>query len=94
VVQLVEYRRHNCDRRHKTYRTAAGCIWPRAEWIDGRGPFAVLAYCRVLTVTLHQTAESAQRALALINSDACGGLCHNAHGIVQLHRSVAPGEPN
>ena len=28
-TQPKVYRRHNCERRHRTYGTLAKCIWPR-----------------------------------------------------------------
>lgn len=78
------YRRHYCERRHRTYRAAANCIWPRAEWINGEGPFALLAWCSVLTVTLHKTLESAEDDLRLIDGHGCGHACRNEHEIVEL----------
>src|SRR5919198_1244890 len=59
-MALTVYRRHYCGAKHRTYRTLAQCIWKRAEWIDGEGPYAVLAKCRKLTVTLHETVEGAE----------------------------------
>ena len=78
------YRRHNCTRRHGTYHVAAKCIWPRAVWIIGEGRFALLAWCRVLTVTLHDNPTSAEEAKALIDHTACGGMCSRRHEIVEI----------
>ena len=77
---------HQCGGNHRTYRTYARCVWPRACWIVGDGPYAVLAHCRVLTVTLHPTAHQAEASKAVIDRTACGGLCHNDHEVVRLER--------
>jgi hypothetical protein len=78
------YRRHYCGAKHRTYRTLAQCIWKRAVWIDGEGPYALLARCRRLTVTLHETAEAAEESKEQIDATGCGGGCHKDHMIVQL----------
>jgi hypothetical protein len=83
------YRRHYCDSRHRTYRTLARCIWPRAEWVSGDGPYASVSYCRVLTVELHQTAETAEKALRLIDQIACGGRCYGRHELIRLERGAS-----
>jgi len=80
------YRRHYCDRSHRSYRTWARCVWRRAEWVVGDGPYATVAYCRVLTVELHQTLEDAQAALELIDTTACGGRCHGNHELIVIAR--------
>lgn len=56
----------------------------KAEWIQGDGPFAVLAHCRVLTVTLHATKGEADDSKAFIDRLACGGLCTRNHEIIDL----------
>jgi hypothetical protein len=78
------YRRHGCERRHRTYLTLAKCIWRRAGWIAGEGPFAVLAWCRVLTVTLHATHDGALESKRIIDLSACGGRCTGRHEIIRL----------
>lgn len=75
---------HDCGVRHKTYRTASKCEWPRAHWWSGEGPFVTLAYCRGLTVELHPTLEAAEEAKAIIDSSGCGGACQRRHRIVKL----------
>jgi hypothetical protein len=62
----------------------AQCIWKRAVWIQGGGPFALLAHCRDLSVSLHQIAVSAESSKALIDSTGCGGMCSRQHEIVEL----------
>lgn len=83
---MKTYRRHNCERKHRTYSTVARCIWPHACWVDGEGPYATLAWCRVLTVQLHRTIAEARSAKRVIDSSACGGRCRGqrGHEIVML----------
>ena len=78
------YRRHYCTRNHRNHYTLARCIWSRAEWIAGDGPYATVAHCRVLTVELHQTREAAAKALEVIDQFACGGRCHGDHELILL----------
>ena len=79
------YRKHNCAGNHRSYRTAANCIWPKAHWITGEGSFACLAWCgggpwsTALTITLWESQEEAQEAKDLIDGRACGGQCTNRH---------------
>ncbi len=81
---MKTYRRHSCTRTHRTYRTMAQCIWPRAVWIIGNGEFASVAWCRALTIQLHHTLEAAEEAKAAIDSTGCGGACRGDHEIVRL----------
>jgi len=60
--------------------------WRRARWIDGNGPFALLAHCDVLTVTLHATVEEAEKDKATIKRTGCGARCLNSHEIVNMRR--------
>jgi hypothetical protein len=80
------YSRHNCAATHRTYRALAECIFhdQRPWWVAGTGEYATLSHCRGLTITLHKTIKEALTALALIDSDACGGNCHNAHQLVRI----------
>lgn len=73
-----------CLIEHRSYRTRAQCEWPYAVWIVGRGRFATLAWCRVLSVMLHDTLEDAQQAQDTINRYGCGGMCTRDHRIVDL----------
>jgi hypothetical protein len=67
------------------YRKMAQRKWGRrAAWITGKGPFAVLAHCRVLTVTLWTSLEKAQAAKKQIDEHACGGRCNRDHEIINL----------
>ena len=75
------YRKHNCARNHRSYRTAAKCIWPKAHSIEREGSFACLAWCgsgpwsTALTITLWESQEEAQKAKDWIDRHACGGQC-------------------
>jgi protein involved in temperature-dependent protein secretion len=81
------YRRGNCEQSHRTYRTLARCMFPRTAWIAGEeGPIALLAWCQVLTVTLHHNIDGAAAAKSIIDYSACGGRCTGRHEIVQLDR--------
>ena len=53
----------------------------QAVWTSGKGPYLLLAYCRELTITRHQTLEAAVKNKRLLDSDACGGCCSNIHVI-------------
>lgn len=75
---------------HRTYRTLAECRWPRAAWVAGKGPFALVAFCDVPTVTLHETRESALASKRTIDDSACGGRCYRAHRIFDLSEGVEP----
>lgn len=46
-----------------------------AVWISGRGCFALLAYCRDLSVSLHETRADAEADKAAIDEMGCGGRC-------------------
>lgn len=56
-----------------------GRLFADAVWIDGAGPYLVLAYCRGLTVSRHSTLEAAIRSKRTIDHSGCGGLCIGVH---------------
>lgn len=77
--------RPGCTAQHRTFRTMAACIWPRAAWVLGNGPFASVSRCRGrITVQLHNDEQQARSALATIDSTACGGLCSRQHALVRI----------
>jgi hypothetical protein len=81
------YREAGCElHAHRRYKTLAKCLWPRACWVAGEGPWATLAHCKALTIQLHRTRERAEEAKRIIDSSACGGGCYGAHEIVRLRR--------
>lgn len=88
------YRRHNCSaRNHRTWNKTAECIWPRAVWVAGEGRYALLAHCRVLTVTLWSDSTKAEEQKAIIDRSACGGMCNKAHEIVELDPLIRKNGP-
>ena len=69
----------------KTWYTKARRKWGRkAGWIEGEGQYALLAWCRVLTVTLCQTRGEAEEKKEYIDEIGCGGFCYKKHEIVDL----------
>src|SRR4051794_3885381 len=81
------------DHGHRTFTTLAKCRWPKAAWVAGDGPFALVAYCGTATVTLHETRAGAEASKRSIDWTACGGKCRvtkygedHAHQIVDLRR--------
>ena len=85
---VTEYRR--CRKHHHRSDAAeARCLWKHAEWIAGRGRWATLAGCDVLTIVLHQSKDAALASLAAIDQWGCGHRCppnprHKAHRLVLL----------
>jgi hypothetical protein len=59
-------------------------LYPRACWVSGDGPYAVLAYCRQLSIELIETLERAQARKEFIDGGGCCGRCCRAHEIVDL----------
>lgn len=79
--------RHTCGRVHRSHRALARCRWPRAEWVMGDGPHAVLSHCgRGLTVALYATEAEAEKARTWLNSSRCGHACNGIgwHELVSL----------
>jgi hypothetical protein len=81
---MSTYRRHHCTHTHRTHHATAKCIWRNAEWIKGEGPYAVLAYCSVLTITLHATEQSANDAINEIGETGCGEKCEGEHSLTEF----------
>lgn len=81
---MKTYRQHYCDRKHRTYSTLAKCLWKRACWIDGNGEYALLAHCRVLTVSLWTNLADAEASKRMIDGSACGGQCYRRHEIIKI----------
>lgn len=78
---------HTCGRVHRLHRALARCRWPRAEWVMGDGPHAVLSHCgRGLTVALYATEAEAEKARASLDSSRCGHACNGTgwHELVSL----------
>lgn len=77
---------HRCrtHTKHRATRARALCEWPRAHWIAGEGEWALLAHCRVLTVSLHESREGAESDRAYIDQHGCGAVCYRSHDVVRL----------
>jgi hypothetical protein len=78
------YRDHHCGRQHRTWTALAHCMFQRAAWIAGDGPFAVIAWCGVTSVTLHPDVATAEHALETVDGTGCGGRCVGHHDLVGL----------
>jgi hypothetical protein len=73
----------------KTWLTEAKKRWGKqAEWITGNGQFALLAWCRVLTVTLWTTRDEAEGKKKFIDEMGCGGYCTGNHEIIDLSITI------
>ena len=70
--------------RLPSYRLIARQRWSGAEWIKGDGPFALVASCYVVTVSLHHSLEAAEKQKGFIDRFGCGGRCSRGHEIVDL----------
>jgi len=80
-------------RKSKWQRQANRRWSKKAVWIHGDGPFAVLAWCGELSVTLWQTNEEAEQAKARIDGTGCGGRCVRHHEIVDMSESTQAALP-
>jgi hypothetical protein len=85
---MKTYQLHWCARSHRTYQTFARCVWRRAVWVRGEGPYAVLAHCRSLTIALYADLEDAEYAKRLIDRTACGGRCTGDHEIIRIDAGI------
>ena len=79
---MKTYRRHHCAARHRKFRTLARCMIPKAAWVIGEGPVALIAWCKVPTVSLHPDVETAEESRDFIDATGCGGRCERRHEIV------------
>lgn len=84
TTRPTTYSRHNCSSQHRTWKALKSCLWPRAAWVAGLGSWAVVAYCRVTTVTLWETEDEAREAMGIIDATACGGRCNGRHQLIHL----------
>ena len=75
--------------RKTQWQSKANRLWgKRAEWVVGEGQFALLAPCRVLTVTLWETRDEAEKQKTFIDQTACCSQCTpNLHEIVEINES-------
>lgn len=75
---------HKCRAQHRTERTFLGCAIPRAAWIVGHGPYALIAWCSVPTISLFEALDAAESKKSFIDATRCGGRCANHHEIVRV----------
>ncbi len=68
----------------RDWHTVARKRFGDPEWVTGTGPYAVLAHCKVLTITLHRDHDAATAARRFIDRTGCGGGCHRDHAVVNL----------
>lgn len=78
------YRNHRCFSQHRTTRTFIKCAIRRLEWVHGTGNLALIAWCRVPTVTLYSDVTDAESAKRMIDGGGCGGGCNRRHEIVRV----------
>ena len=83
---MKTYRNHRCERNHRSNQTFLNCAFPKAAWITGQGDYALIAWCRVTTITLWTTLEDAEKQKAWIDELACGGRCTRRHEIIRIAR--------
>lgn len=76
---IRRYESCNCTKRHRTFRAMARCIWRRACWITGNGPYASVSNCGATTVMLYSDMLAAHKALEFIDELGCGGQCFGNH---------------
>ncbi|MFD0225168.1 hypothetical protein ACWGPD_11150 [Streptomyces hirsutus] len=96
LTRLKVYRRHHCERRHRTYETFARCVWKNAIWVRAfdQGthlPYALVSDCRKpylygdqRTVSLWASQESAELQKVWIDRTGCGGGCYRDHEVIRL----------
>jgi len=60
--------------------------WPNNCWIEGEGRYALVAFCRDISITLHEDLQDAIEDKQFINECGCGGACHKAHVIYDLEQ--------
>ena len=63
--------------------------WPDAAWIEGEGDYAFVAYCRQVTVTLHETRERAEASKMAKDGHGCGGGCYKRHRVFSKQEAAA-----
>lgn len=88
---MKTYRRHNCERQHRSTRTFMQCAIRNAVWVTGEGRYATISWCsgpsyrhHGPSVMLHETLDQAQKAVAFIDRFGCGGGCSKQHEIVEV----------
>ena len=90
------YRRHRCNRKHRSYRTLAKCMFSYTHIfgpMSEEGPYALVSWCKLhhpdynrrgITITLHPTFEQAEETRIWLDGIACGGGCSRQHEVIKL----------
>lgn len=81
---MKTYKNHRCSRQHREAGTFLKCALPTLAWVQGAGVYAVIAWCKVPTVTLWPTPTLAGSALRELNAIRCGGRCTNRHEVIRV----------
>jgi hypothetical protein len=84
---------HRCGRTHGGYQSLAECNWPDAAYVVGDGPFALLARCDLLTVSLYESDVEARRRLRAVDARGCGKTCEGLHELIGLVPGAHPFDP-
>lgn len=78
------YKFHNCSSRHRDGSSFMRCALRKAEWVHGRGTFAVIAWCSHVTVTVWPTEAEALDSKSEIDAAGCSGRCRRNHEVVRI----------
>ena len=86
---MKSYRLHRCERRHRSYRAFAQCVWPR-YYVDGEGPYALVNDCRPREVALYESKSDARKQKKLDDEVGCCGGCGRQHRVIHLDLPSPP----
>jgi len=81
---MKTYRRHHCERQHRTVKTFLRCAIPRHHWIAGEGSIALISWCGGPTISLWLDTEAAEDSKGWIDTYKCGHACTGRHEIVRI----------
>ncbi|MFI6061188.1 hypothetical protein [Streptomyces sp. NPDC051286] len=96
LTRLKVYRRHHCNRQHRTHETFAKCVWRNAIWVRAFEPgndlpYALVSNCRKpylsgdqRIVSLWGSQGRAELQKEWIDRTGCGGGCYRAHEVIRL----------
>jgi hypothetical protein len=82
---MKTYRRHNCAKEHRTYRTWALCKW-KVNQVWGEGEYAMLTHCDTLHISLWADLSGAIDEVKMWTSLKCGSRCVGSHEVVRIVR--------
>lgn len=78
------YRFHRCRRQHRDGSSFMRCALRKAEWVHGKGTYAVVAWCSHVTVTVWETESEANAAKTEIDAAGCSGRCRRSHELIRI----------